>query len=69
MKDKKIGFIGLGNVGSKIAYNILRKKNYSLYVFDLNKKKSNETIFLKNIEFILNENQTKAEQIIKKLKN
>ena len=38
MKDKKIGFIGLGNVGSKIAYNILKNKNYSLYVFDLNKK-------------------------------
>ena len=26
MKDKKIGFIGLGNVGSKIAYNILKIK-------------------------------------------
>ena len=40
-----------------------------IYRNELNKKKSNETIFLKNIEFILNENQTKAEQIIKKLKN
>ena len=40
-----------------------------MYRNELNKKKSNETIFLKNIEFILNENQTKAEQIIKKLKN
>ena len=37
MKDKKIGFIGLGNVGSKIAYNILKDKKFSLYVFDLNK--------------------------------
>ena len=44
MKDKKIGFIGLGNVGSKIAYNILRKKNYSLYVFDLNKKSSKKLV-------------------------
>ena len=40
MKDKKIGFIGLGNVGSKIAYNILKNKNYSLFIFDLNKKTS-----------------------------
>ena len=39
MIDKKIGFIGLGNVGSKIAYNIL-KKNYSLYVYDINKQSS-----------------------------
>ena len=44
MKDKKIGFIGLGNVGSKIAYNILKNKNYSLYVFDLNKKKSKKLV-------------------------
>ena len=40
MRDKKIGFIGLGNVGSKIAYNILKNKNYSLYIFDLNKNTS-----------------------------
>ena len=40
-----------------------------IYRNEVNKKKSNETIFLKNIEFILNENQTKAEQIIKKLKS
>ena len=44
MKDKKIGFVGLGNVGSKIAYNILKNKNYSLYVFDLNKKKSKKLV-------------------------
>ena len=44
MKDKKIGFIGLGNVGSKIAYNILKNKNYSLFVFDLNKKKSRKLV-------------------------
>ena len=44
MKDKKIGFIGLGNVGSKIAYNILKNKTYSLYVFDLNKKTSKKLV-------------------------
>lgn len=38
--DKKIGFIGLGNVGSKVANNIL-KQGYDLYVFDLNKNLSN----------------------------
>ena len=44
MKDKKIGFIGLGNVGSKIAYNILKNKNYSLFIFDLNKKTSKKLV-------------------------
>ena len=44
MKDKNIGFVGLGNVGSKIAYNILRKKNYSLYIFDLNKMTSKKLV-------------------------
>ena len=44
MKDIKIGFIGLGNVGSKIAYNILKNKNYILYVFDLNKKTSKQLV-------------------------
>ncbi len=39
MKDKKIGLIGLGNVGSKIANNILRGK-FKLFVYDLDKKKS-----------------------------
>ena len=32
--DKNIGFIGLGNVGSKLAYNIL-KAGYNLFVYDL----------------------------------
>ena len=41
--DKKIGFIGLGNVGSKVAYNIL-KKGYDLYIFDLNKSNSKNLI-------------------------
>ena len=33
MNEISIGFIGLGNVGSKIANNII-KKGYSLYVHD-----------------------------------
>jgi 3-hydroxyisobutyrate dehydrogenase len=41
--DKKIGFIGLGNVGSKVANNIL-KKNYSVFVYDLNKNLSKKLI-------------------------
>ena len=41
--DKKIGFIGLGNVGSKIAYNIL-KKGYKLYIHDLNSNTSKDLI-------------------------
>jgi 3-hydroxyisobutyrate dehydrogenase and related beta-hydroxyacid dehydrogenases len=58
MKDKKIGFIGLGNVGSKVAYNILKNKNYCLYVFDLNKKKSKKlvsqgAIFINSIEELI----------------
>ena len=59
MKDKRIGFVGLGNVGSKIAYNILKNKNYSLYVFDLNKittKKlvSEGAILCNSIEELIN---------------
>ena len=41
--DKNIGFIGLGNVGSKVANNIL-KQGYNLYVYDLNKNKSKNLI-------------------------
>jgi len=43
MTDIRIGFIGLGNVGSKIANNIL-KNEYSLYVYDLNEKSSKNLI-------------------------
>ena len=39
MNDSLIGFIGLGNVGSKIANNILIN-GYKLYVHDLDAKKS-----------------------------
>jgi len=58
MIDKKIGFIGLGNVGSKIALNIL-KKNYILYVYDLKKQSSDQlvnegAIFCNSVEYLLN---------------
>jgi len=43
MTDIRIGFIGLGNVGSKVANNIL-KKEYSLYVYDFNEKSSKNLI-------------------------
>ena len=43
MKDKNIGFIGLGNVGSKIAMNIL-KGGYNLFIYDLDKKKGEKLI-------------------------
>ena len=54
MNDKNIGFIGLGNVGSKIADNII-KNDYSLYVNDLDEKTakslvSKGAIFCKSIE-------------------
>ena len=38
MRDKNIGFIGLGNVGSKLANSIL-VSGYNLFIYDLNKKK------------------------------
>ena len=38
MKDNKIGFIGLGNVGSKLANNLIDIKN-KLFIFDKDKKK------------------------------
>ena len=41
MKDINIGFIGLGNVGSKIAFNILSSNlKYKLHIYDIDKKKS-----------------------------
>ena len=43
MKDINIGFIGLGNVGSKIAMNIL-KGWYNLFIYDLDKKKGEKLI-------------------------
>ncbi len=44
MNDKSVGFIGLGNVGSKIANNII-KKGYSLYVHDANEETSKNLVF------------------------
>ena len=57
MKDSSIGFIGLGNVGSKIANNIITK-GYKLYVHDLDINKSHNliskgAIFCKSIEDLL----------------
>lgn len=41
--DINIGFIGLGNVGSKLANSILIS-NYNLFVYDLDIKKSQDLI-------------------------
>ena len=54
MSDIYIGFIGLGNVGSKIANNIINN-GYKLYIHDLDEKKSQDlvskgAIFYKSIE-------------------
>ena len=40
MKDRNIGFIGLGNLGKNLANSIL-VSGYNLFVYDLEKKKSN----------------------------
>ena len=54
MNDTNIGFVGLGNVGAKVANNII-SNGYKLYVHDLDKKKSENLvskggIFCKSIE-------------------
>tara|TARA_Y100000590_G_C15527796_1_gene941967 strand:- start:24 stop:983 length:960 start_codon:yes stop_codon:yes gene_type:complete len=41
--DKNIGFIGLGNLGSKLANSILISK-YNLFLYDLDKKKAQNLI-------------------------
>ena len=43
MIDKVIGFIGLGNVGSKLASNILYA-GYNLFIYDLDENTSNELV-------------------------
>jgi len=43
MRDKNIGFIGLGNVGSKLANSIL-VGGYNLFIYDLNKKKGSKLL-------------------------
>ena len=57
MNDTSIGFIGLGNVGSKVANNII-KNGYNLYVCDLDEKKSQTLVskgafFCKTIEELI----------------
>jgi 3-hydroxyisobutyrate dehydrogenase len=59
MNDSSIGFIGLGNVGSKVANNII-SNGYKLYVHDLDEKKSQSlvskgAIFCKRIEELIPE--------------
>ena len=54
MSDTNIGFIGLGNVGAKVANNIIGN-GYKLYVHDIDEKKSKNlvskgSIFCKSIE-------------------
>jgi len=43
MKDSCIGFIGLGNVGEKVANNILKSK-HNLFIYDKNIKKGKKLI-------------------------
>ena len=54
MSDTNIGFVGLGNVGAKVANNII-SNGYKLYVHDLDEKKSKNlvskgSVFCKSIE-------------------
>ena len=54
MNDTTIGFVGLGNVGSKVANNIINN-GYKLYIHDLDELKSQSlvskgAIFCKSIE-------------------
>jgi 3-hydroxyisobutyrate dehydrogenase len=43
MSDINVGFVGLGNVGSKVANNII-SNGYKLYVHDLDEKKSKNLV-------------------------
>jgi 3-hydroxyisobutyrate dehydrogenase len=59
MNDSSIGFVGLGNVGSKVANNII-SNGYKLYVHDLDEKKSQSlvskgAIFCRTIEELIPE--------------
>ena len=59
MNDTNVGFVGLGNVGSKVANNII-SNGYKLYVHDLDEKKSQSlvskgAIFCKSIEELIPE--------------
>ncbi len=57
MKIQRIGFIGLGNVGEKLAKNLIY--NNKIYIFDKNKKtklkfRNKNIIFCKNLEYLAN---------------
>ena len=59
MSDTNVGFVGLGNVGSKVANNIIIN-GYKLFVYDLDEKKSKilvskGAIFCKSIEELVTE--------------
>ena len=43
MIEHNIGFIGLGNVGSKLANNILHA-GYNLFIYDVDENTSNELV-------------------------
>ena len=45
--NKTIGFIGIGNVGSHLANNLLKSKN-NIFVYDKNIKSYSNLINLKN---------------------
>ena len=47
MKSESIGFIGIGNVGSNLANNLL-KSNNNVFVYDKNKKSYSKLKKLKN---------------------
>ncbi len=54
MSENSIGFVGLGNVGAKVANNII-SNGYKLYVYDLDENKSKSLvskggIFCKSIQ-------------------
>ena len=59
MNDSSIGFVGLGNVGSKVANNIINN-GYKLYIHNQKKKKSQSlvskgAIFCRTIEELIPE--------------
>lgn len=44
MESLKIGFIGLGTMGEHMCRNIIKKGNWSVYVFDINKKQVDKLV-------------------------
>jgi|ECHnycMinimDraft_1075156.scaffolds.fasta_scaffold00094_4 2-hydroxy-3-oxopropionate reductase len=58
-----IGLIGLGNMGSRIAINLL-KSGYNLYVYDINNEKVNQLNRLGAIKCDSNEQVAKNSDII-----